>query len=644
MQYRAEIDGLRAIAVIPVILFHAGFAAFNGGFIGVDIFFVISGYLITTIILSDLSDGKFSLLNFYERRARRILPALFLVLLVCLPLAWMWLLPQDMKSFSQSLAAVSIFSSNIFFWSTNDYFATASELKPLIHTWSLAVEEQYYILFPIFLAAAWGLGKRWMLVVLIILGISSLLLAHWGSLNRPVANFYLLPTRVSELLAGVLLAFYLSSSARADLNSGLREAGGIAGLGMVLLSIFWFDKQVPFPGMYALVPIIGTMLIILFVDRGTILGKLLGNRLFVGLGLISYSAYLWHQILFAFARHRALPEPDQSLLGLLAVISLILAYVSWKFVEVPFRNKNHISRGSVFIFSIIGTVFFATIGLYGYANKGFPSRLPESLNMAGLDMPMVDNGWCFYSIDSISGLEYGDDGLNCWLGDEKSDRSAILFGDSFAGHYEPLWNAVGSKSNIRINSVTTNWCYPSITDEFTGPETTPALDQCLYNREHLLGNISNYDAVILSGNWASVLSQNKMGGVLDLVDYLSDKSQSIVLMPSPKLFDLDVISLYKRYLFYDEEFDISDIPAKSDKMAKKANSILRAIADKYPTVIYIERESLFSIDGRLSDLTKGGVPFSFDGKHISIYGSRQTVDAFVESGAYREFVSLVKSE
>ena len=159
MKYRAEIDGLRALAILPVILYHAGFKVFSGGYVGVDIFFVISGYLITSIILIELEGGTFSLMNFYERRARRILPALFVVMLACLPFAWFWLLPEAIKAFSESLVSVPIFSSNILFWRTSGYFDMATELKPLIHTWSLAVEEQYYVLFPLFLMLAWKLNR-----------------------------------------------------------------------------------------------------------------------------------------------------------------------------------------------------------------------------------------------------------------------------------------------------------------------------------------------------------------------------------------------------------------------------------------------------------------------------------------------------
>jgi peptidoglycan/LPS O-acetylase OafA/YrhL len=178
MKYRPEIDGLRAIAVIPVILFHAGFSTFSGEFVGVDVFFVISGYLITTIILSEMEQGRFSIIGFYERRARRILPALFLVMLVSLPFAWFWLLPSDMQSFSQSLVAVSSFSSNILFWLTSGYWDTASELKPLLHTWSLAVEEQYYILFPLFLMLMWNYRKRWILGAFILIAGISLITAQ----------------------------------------------------------------------------------------------------------------------------------------------------------------------------------------------------------------------------------------------------------------------------------------------------------------------------------------------------------------------------------------------------------------------------------------------------------------------------------
>ncbi len=191
MDYRREIDGLRALAVLPAILFHAGFETFSGGFVGVDVFFVISGYLIATIILAELEQDKFSIVNFYERRARRILPALFLVMFVCIPFAWLWLLPSDMKDFSQSLVAVSVFASNILFLRESGYFDTAAELKPLLHTWSLAVEEQYFVIFPLFLMLTWRLGKRWLLILLATVLVTSFAIAQGVlALKRPQPPFF----------------------------------------------------------------------------------------------------------------------------------------------------------------------------------------------------------------------------------------------------------------------------------------------------------------------------------------------------------------------------------------------------------------------------------------------------------------------
>ena len=209
MTYRKEIDGLRSLAVLPVIFYHAGFSFFSGGFIGVDVFFVISGYLITSLILKEKKEETFSLLNFYERRARRILPALFFVMICCIPFAWIWTLPAEFKDFAQSILATSLFSSNIFFWQGTDYFGGGNvDLKILLHTWSLAVEEQYYLIFPVFIMLTWRLGLKFLVYFFLTFTVLSLGLSHYGSSHFPVANFYLLPSRAWELLLGVLAALY----------------------------------------------------------------------------------------------------------------------------------------------------------------------------------------------------------------------------------------------------------------------------------------------------------------------------------------------------------------------------------------------------------------------------------------------------
>ena len=361
MKYRAEIDGLRALAVVPVILFHAGFELFSGGFVGVDVFFVISGYLITTILIEDIENQRFSIVNFYERRARRILPALFFVMLVCIPFAWLWMIPSQMKDFSQSLVAVSLFASNILFWRESGYFDAAAEEKPLLHTWSLAVEEQYYVLFPIFLILAWRFGKNRVFWMIVVMAAISLLLSEWGWRNKAAANFYLAPTRAWELFAGSIAAFVVQ-------KQGVQKNNSLATLGLaaIIFSIFFYDETTPFPSVYALVPVIGVVLLVLYAEKDTLAAKVLSTKGFVRVGLISYSAYLWHQPLFAFARIRSLEHPSLLLMSLLSLTSLVLAYFSWRYIEKPFRDKNAVSRTKIFSFSLVFITSFSAAGLSGH--------------------------------------------------------------------------------------------------------------------------------------------------------------------------------------------------------------------------------------------------------------------------------------
>lgn len=377
VKYRAEIDGMRALAVLPVIFFHAGFESFSGGFVGVDVFFVISGYLITTIIVSELLEDRFSLVNFYERRARRILPALFFVMAACLPFAWLWLNPGDLKDFGQSLLAVSTFSSNFLFWRESGYFDTAAELKPLLHTWSLAVEEQYYILFPVFMLIAWRFGLKLVLWLCIAAFLASLLLAEWAAYQLPGAGFYLLPTRGWELLLGVLVSFYLLFG-KPFSSRAINEVLSVLGFGLVVFSIVAFDESTPFPSLYALIPTIGTALLILAAAPRTFVHRLLANPVLVGIGLVSYSAYLWHQPVLAFARHFMVGQeiPEEVLLALCA-LSLALAWISWKYVEAPFRNRQTYSRKAVFRFSFLGLSGFALLGLVIHLTNGL-----ETLKLA----------------------------------------------------------------------------------------------------------------------------------------------------------------------------------------------------------------------------------------------------------------------
>ena len=364
MHYRKEIDGLRAFAVLPVILYHAGFQWLSGGYIGVDIFFVISGYLITSIILKELDAGTFSIAHFYERRARRILPALFFILLVSLPFAYFLLLPFELKDFGKSIISVIGFASNILFWQESDYFSEGAELIPLLHTWSLAVEEQFYVFFPLILMLFWALGKRGLVVIIGLIALASLGLTEWGWRHFPEANFYLIPTRAWELMIGSLSAFYLYYRDPTLLrNTFIEQAGSFIGLVLIIASILFLDKSIPFPSLYALAPTLGAAFIIIFTTPNTLAYRILALPIFVGIGLVSYSAYLWHQPLFVFTRIAGIEEPALWVFALLTLITFALAYLTWRFVEAPFRNKKNFTRKQIFTASFITSLIFVGLGI-----------------------------------------------------------------------------------------------------------------------------------------------------------------------------------------------------------------------------------------------------------------------------------------
>jgi peptidoglycan/LPS O-acetylase OafA/YrhL len=370
MRYRPEIDGLRAVAVAAVILFHAGFALFRGGFVGVDVFFVISGFLITSIIVEELKTGRFSVLRFYERRARRILPALFTVMAACIPFAYRLLSPDGLKDFAQSMAAICLFASNILFWGESGYFDTQAELKPLLHTWSLAVEEQFYVVFPLLLLAAWRLGRRFLLVLVGGIAVFSFITSVNEVRSFPSAAFYLLPSRAWQLLVGALASLaadgWWNATARHSVVRLSGEAIGWVGMTMILFSLLVFDARTPFPGLYAAVPTLGTALVLLAATNGTSVGRMLAWRPLVGLGLISYSVYLWHQPLFAFTKHSLLADLPTDLAIVLCVTTLVLGCLSWRYVEQPFRDRSRISRGTVFGLSAAGMLAFITLGFVGH--------------------------------------------------------------------------------------------------------------------------------------------------------------------------------------------------------------------------------------------------------------------------------------
>ena len=381
MKYRLEIDGLRALAVLPVIFFHAGFDMFRGGYVGVDVFFVISGYLITSIIINKLEKNQFSIINFYERRARRILPALFFVMLLNIPIAFFTMLPDALENFGQSLVATSLFANNILLYLTSGYWDLASEYKPLLHTWSLAVEEQYYIIFPILMTLLWRFSTKTIIYFFIVLFFISLGFAQWESLYNSEASlrsgFYLLHTRAFEILIGVFIAFYFKKYDYLKSNI-YNQFLSLIGFILVVYSIFTFNETTPFPSIYTLLPALGTGLLILSTTKETIIYKLLSNRILVFIGLISYSGYLFHQSIFSFMRIVSKNEPTSFLMIFGIVITFFAAYLSYKFIERPFRDFEKMSRKKLLLILSVAFTVIVTSGMILALNNGFNQRIYKS--------------------------------------------------------------------------------------------------------------------------------------------------------------------------------------------------------------------------------------------------------------------------
>ena len=378
MKYRPEIDGLRAVAVSLVILYHARFSfggssPFEGGYIGVDVFFVISGYLITSILLAEMASGRFTFLGFYERRARRILPALFVVMFASIPLAWTYVFPKAFVEYAGSMVAATLFVSNLFFWQQDAYTAEASALKPLLHTWSLSVEEQFYVLFPLALLAVWRYARRYITAIFIIGFLASLGIAEWASHKHPNASFFLLPTRGWELLAGAWLVQIEREYGRTT-HPVLAALIPSLGMMLILLSVAMFSAQTTHPGIRTLVPVVGTMLVILFSGNHDPASRLLSSKVLVGIGLMSYSLYLWHQPIFTLARIRGVDVLSAQDRVWNIALTFFLAGVTWWFVERRFRNRQQIGKVTLWTCVCGGAVLLVAFGVWARQASGLPER------------------------------------------------------------------------------------------------------------------------------------------------------------------------------------------------------------------------------------------------------------------------------
>ena len=544
MQYRSDIDGLRAIAVLPVIFFHAGFSIFSGGYVGVDIFFVISGFLITTLLIEAIENKSFSIADFYERRARRILPALFVVILVCIPFAWIWMTPDQLHGFSKSLVAVSLFASNILFWRESGYFDTTTEEKPLLHTWSLAVEEQYYLFFPIFLIIVWRFGLKTVTALIFSFAIISLSISEWGWRNAPTANFYLAPSRIWELFAGSLASIFIY-------KYGMRrnQALSLLGLIMIFSSIFFYDKYIPFPSIYTLLPVTGTVLVILFSSKETLAYRFLSLKLLVFIGLLSYSAYLWHQPLLAFARIKSIESLTVTTSLILVAVTFALAYLSYRFVETPFRKKKLLStRKRMFTVASFILVLPMSIGLAAYSYQDISElRSENAIVLRSIKVKeaytnrqaAIRAGICHFN----TGGKYKniDDFLHhwqCYSNDEGLiDSKVLLVGDSHSADKAVAFRQAG------VDVVQLGGASCPISPLYVKPETSYCTK--ILNKAHELAKTGKVESVFLSNRFSTDELSSEY--LISAIKFWSEtKAQIILWSPMP-----DFTVPMKEYLAYE---------------------------------------------------------------------------------------------
>ena len=616
MQHRPEIDGLRAVAVLPVVLFHAGVGVFSGGYVGVDVFFVISGFLIAGLIKDDLETGRFSILGFYNRRVRRILPALIFTALLTSAAAFALLLPRFLIDFSKSLVSVSTFISNFYFWKASGYFENSALLRPMLHTWSLAVEEQFYIFMPLAAYAVFRfLGKRWFLVFGAA-AIASLGLSIYATQVGPTANFFLLPTRAWELLLGALFSFLPPR----------REAGPVSqvmsllGVGLIAWSVFTYNEATPFPGAAALAPCLGTAFAIYFAHpQRTLVGRVLTLKPMIGIGLISYSLYLVHWPIAVFWRYLTLEPPSP--LGAMAIftLSILLAAFSWRFIEQPFRKRGAASNLRVIGAGLAALAVIGLIGAAGLASRGWPQRFPTVTQTETAEdaANLWRSGTCF--------LE-GDLNLSAWSAEacainRGGDTPALLWGDSFAAHYAPGVAAAAAGGPVRVYQYTAAGCPPALDYYSYARPNCRAFNQ---NALRLIDELG-IRRVILSARWVD-LRLRGLEHLRSTLDALAARHVEVYVVGQSPMFIADVAIIAARA--GGNGTATASWPISIDA---SVNDELRAIAAASGAT-FIDPLAVLC-EGARCPYREDGELLYWDYGHFSEYGSIRAARAYLPVGA-----------
>lgn len=523
IKYRKDIDGLRAIAILPVLLFHVGYSWFSGGYVGVDIFFVISGYLITKILINDINNGTYSLLTFYERRIRRIIPALTCVILFVLIASPFFLAPDNYSFLPKEIIGTLLFASNIVSFLKSGYFSTDAEQRPLLHTWSLGIEEQFYIISPIVLYLAFKYFRSRVGVILVIFTIVSFVLSVLFTKNNPTASFYLLHTRYWELSFGALAAAGVFKKAK---NQYQNEVLSILGLLLILFAIFTFSSKTVFPGYTALLPVVGATLIILNAEN-TIIGKMLSLKPFVFIGVISYSLYLWHWPLVVFSHDKYIVDLNLSR-EMLVAISVLIAWFSTRFIEAPFRDKQAYDRTRIFKHSSVAysLLFLASFAIWPL--KGWSERLSNEkayiLSSTKDYSPVRDK--CHFSSGVPETNQY------CILGVKNSEPKLFVWGDS---HGAEMSYALSKLAGIY--TATYSACPPVV--GFTSTERPECQMHNMRVLNFILSN-DNIKDVVLAANYRKYEGDERYTGFINgfenTVKKLTDAGKVVTVLdqiPAP---------------------------------------------------------------------------------------------------------------
>lgn len=602
---------------------------------------MISGYLITSIVLEESKLGQFSLAAFYERRARRILPALFFVMLCCLPFAWLWMLPVELYRFAQSLVGVVTFLPNIVFHHTVNYFF-GSETQPLLHTWSLGVEEQFYILYPVFFILLWRLGKKWIIGTTILALIVSMgINAWWFHQSDFNASFFLAPARIWQILIGSLIAL-------APVTLSAKKNNFFSALGFVMISValLFYPSATKDPGLLALVPTIGAALVIAFAGSDSWIGKLLSYPWLVAIGLGSYSLYLWHQPLFAFARIYSIVPPGKFVITIVILGTFALSYISYHFVEMPFRKKNVFARLHVVVFALMGSVFFGTLGFLGTHQAGFQSRMePKALQI--LSVADITNAKCHARLTG----PLIQSGTYCMLGKKDVAPTFAVIGDSHAGS---LVHALEERANAESMSflvMTEGWCVPFIGfGNRSKPSCRDLIDESL---KQVVKNES-IKVVILSAQWANYTKGYRHGS--NPIAYYDDSENNFLVERNSEVFKrslrrtIDYLKLHKKLVMLvgpipEHPFDVKAAltrslifnrpltslnPVSLDEYKERNKEAIEILNEVHKEVRLVDPSRIFCSDwdGKCRYATSEGLPLYSDGNHPSALGSRLLVETF----------------